>query len=390
MSENDKLLVQIQQIDGREGREAATAWATANISDVNRRSFILGLQYPKLRVVPDKAAEPDIFPDAFVPPKRSKIIDGFKLMGLEIAPTKWMVDGVLPEGLSLLAGKPKIGKSWLALGLALAVGAGDMALGMAPTEQGDVLYLALEDNRRRLKSRIAKMTAANAALREGLKHVNFVTDWETHDRGGIERLDEWIAANPATRLVIVDTLQRVRAPVGRNANPYAADYQSLQPYAQMAAKYGIAIVVLHHVRKMEADDPFDLISGTNGLKAAADTLFVLRRRVGSLDATLDLQGRDIEEAKLALLWNVDACAWLMSTEPPGLTAERRAIVAVMGESGLEMTPTQVAKAINASADSVGRTMRRMFDGDFLFKPSYGHYALPGGLYGGVIAAKTDT
>jgi hypothetical protein len=89
------------------------------------------------------------------------------LMALELPPMRWAVPGVVPEGVTLLAGKPKVGKSWFTLGHGVATAAGGVALGTKPVEQGEVLYLALEDNRRRLQGRLAKILAGGATPRSG-------------------------------------------------------------------------------------------------------------------------------------------------------------------------------------------------------------------------------
>jgi hypothetical protein len=123
------------------------------------------------------------------------------LMAAELPPVRWGVRGVLPEGVTLLAGKPKLGKSWLALGLCVAVAAGGVALGTRQVEQGDVLYLALEDNRRRLQTRLGKMLCGPAP--EGLE---IATSWPKLDEGGVEALGAWLGEHPEARLVAVQSI----------------------------------------------------------------------------------------------------------------------------------------------------------------------------------------
>ena len=145
------------------------------------------------------------------------------LMKEDLPPVMWAVPGILPEGLSLLAGKPKLGKSWLALGLAVAKASGGVALGKIPVDRGEVLYLALEDNRRRLQNRLRKVL--NGDPPPGGLHI--ATEWPRVDEGGADDLDDWLAVHPDAGLVVVDILKVVRPSVSGNRGIYDADYEAL-------------------------------------------------------------------------------------------------------------------------------------------------------------------
>jgi RecA-family ATPase len=232
---------------------------------------------------------PSSVPEEFKKAPKPETVTAADLMAAELPPVRWGVRGVLPEGVTLLAGKPKLGKSWLALGLCAAVGAGGVALGTRQVEQGDVLYLALEDNRRRLQKRLGKMLRGPAP--EGLE---IAISWPKLDEGGVEALEAWLREHREARLVVVDTLAKIR-PRTRGQNVYQEDYAALEELLPLAAEHEVAIVVVHHTRKMAAADPLDEISGSTGLTGGVDGVLVLKRDRGKADAVLHVDGRDIEE-----------------------------------------------------------------------------------------------
>lgn len=279
------------------------------------------------------------------------------LMAKELPPVRWIVPGVLPEGVTLLVGKPKLGKSWFALGLCIAVASGGMALGARSVERGEVLYLALEDNERRLQKRISKMLGGDD-VPDGL-HMQ--TEWSRVDEGGAEALESWLEAHPDARLVVVDVLQRVRPRAG-NSNVYEADYEAIRHLQPLAATFGVGVVVVHHTRKMAATDPLDEISGSLGLSGAADGTLILKRDRGRGDAYLHVDGRDIEEpAELALTWNADTAGWTLAgdAEEFRLSNERAEIVRVLEEDSGPMTPTEVADALGKKPNAVKQRLWRM-------------------------------
>jgi hypothetical protein len=231
-------------------------------------------------------------------------ITAAQLQRTNLPPLSWAIPGVLPAGLTLLAGKPKSGKSWLAYAVAIAVAAGGRALGSVPVEAGDVLYLSLEDGSRRLQDRLnIILDGADAPERLHLAH-----DWP---RDAIPAIEQWLSAHPHARLVVVDTLARIRVDhAGDSA--YMADYAALGPLQRLATAWGIALLVVHHVRKASAGDVFDTVSGTLGLTGAADTIAVLVRDLLTPTASLHLRGRDVESTDLSLLWHPHNGLWTLA------------------------------------------------------------------------------
>ena len=247
-------------------------------------------------------------------PWRDGMISARELCTMHFAPLKFAVPKIIPEGLTILAGRPKIGKSWLVLLLGVVLANGVAALGLdygtAKPLKGSVLYLGLEDGRRRLQRRMTKLIGA---LSENWPEQLYLkTDWRRFDQGGLDDIRAWHdsarAKGETPVLVIVDTLAKVRAPGNSKTSPYQNDHDALAGLQKLAEEIGLSIVVNHHDRKMDADDVFDTVSGTLGLTGAVDTILVLARKAQG--TTLHIRGRDIEdETALAMQFNKETCRW---------------------------------------------------------------------------------
>ena len=217
-------------------------------------------------------------------------------------PAHFLVDELISEGLHILAGAPKIGKSWLALWLCLCVSQGQPLWNFATT-QGEVLYLSLEDSFQRIQTRLFDLTE------DAPSTLHFAIMADTLKRGLEQQIEQFLTEHPATRLVVIDTLQRVRG-TGRDSNLYANDYQDIGLLKKFADKRHIAILLIHHLRKLHDDDPMNMISGSTGLSGAADSTFVLQKssRLANI-ASLYCTGRDIADRTLKLEFGEDDHIW---------------------------------------------------------------------------------
>ena len=188
----------------------------------------------------------------------------------------------------ILAGAPKIGKSWLALWLCLCVAQGQ-ALWNFATTQGEALYLSLEDSFQRIQTRLFDLTE------DAPPTLHFAIIADTLKHGLEQQIEQFLAEHPTTKLVVIDTLQRVRS-AGSDSNLYANDYQEIGLLKKLADKRHIAILLIHHLRKLHDDDPMNMISGSTGLGGAADSTFVLQKssRLANI-ASLHCTGRDIAD-----------------------------------------------------------------------------------------------
>jgi AAA domain len=294
------------------------------------------------------------------------------LMMKTFDPIKSVVPGVVVEGLTLFAGKPKIGKSWLLLHAAIAVATSGFTLGNIHCKEGEALYCALEDSDRRMQSRLRKLLGTQA----GPKRLHIRTQCPRLAQGGLAVITDWIKSVADPRLIIVDTLAMVRAPKIKGQTDYDADYQALLALRELAMKQGIAVVVVHHLRKAEADDPFDTISGTLGLTGAADSVLVLKRDAGGT-FTLHGTGRDLVELEKVLTFNRDTCVWTMAGDPHEVRASnaRKAILAAMREVDEPISPTDIAAAAHLKRDSVRHLLLKMAKDGLIEKADYGKYRL---------------
>ena len=217
-------------------------------------------------------------------------------------PTPFLVDELIPEGLHILAGAPKIGKSWLALWLCLCVSQGQPLWNFATT-QGEALYLSLEDSFQRIQTRLFDLTE------DAPPTLHFAIMADTLKRGLEQQIEQFLTDHPDTKLVVIDTLQRVRS-AGSDSNLYANDYQDIGLLKKLADKRHIAILLIHHLRKLHDDDPMNMISGSTGLSGAADSTFVLQKnsRLANI-ASLHCTGRDIPDRTLKLEFGEEDHIW---------------------------------------------------------------------------------
>lgn len=293
-----------------------------------------------------------------------------ELMRADFPEPKWALVGFLVAGLNLIAAVPKWGKSWFCLALAIAVASGGRAFGKVPVDQGDVLYLALEDTPRRLQNRLAILLGHEPVP----SRLTFVTSMPRLPEAAA-LVSEWLHEHPDARLVIVDVLRRVRPKGDERSDMYGRDYDALAQLKRLADEHDVAVLVVHHLRKMDAEDPFDMVSGSNGIAAACDTILVAKRLRNSTTAELHITGRDVEERKVALEWDVTTCTWTLLEEPVAvvqLGETRRRIVEHLTavQAG---TPTQVADALGIKLTTAKVTLRRMADDRQVDSDGHGLY-----------------
>ncbi|NEC31471.1 AAA family ATPase [Streptomyces sp. SID8111] len=318
-------------------------------------------------------SDPETAPIA--PPKRERPRTAWtadQLMAAHFPEPKWAVPGILAEGVNVLAGPPKVGKSWLSLGLGLSVAAGGKAFDSVPVQGGPVLYLALEDTPRRLQTRMGKLLGGQPAP----AGLTLVTECPPFPQGGTEAIAQWLERNPDARMVVIDVFAKMRGQAPAGVSAYDADYVAVGYAKRLADHYGVAVVLVHHVRKAGSEDFLTEVSGTNGIAGAADATLVLKRARGQADGILHVTGRDVDEAEYALSFQPASGAWHLLDGPVSdhTVSDTRATILRYVRAHPGAKPKDMAGELpHVDIDTIRRTCNRMADAGQLSKDAGGRY-----------------
>lgn len=338
-----------------------------------------GLEEKEIQNTIRSGIDAGIKPCAVDPPKsialiQPKIFTAKELMNMEFEETRWAVPNLIPEGLTLLVGSPKIGKSWLSLDLCVAVTSGKNALNFFEAQQGSVLGLMLEDGEKRLKKRLQILSNEEHLNYYG-DNCKFATQWPKLNEGGIDALQNWINEEISPTLIVIDTLQHFRPKMKSNSNNYEQDYEAVGLLQRFAINNQIGVIAIHHTRKMSASDVFDEISGTQGIAGAADALLVLKRSRNQSDAVLHCTGRDVEERELALQFNSETFQWSVLGDAHSYIGGklRLKIAETLKNSKEALSPKEIADIIGEKPDNIRKTISRMADDGQLVRESRGRY-----------------
>jgi len=289
-------------------------------------------------------------------------------------PLRWIVPRYLPEGLTVLGGKPKVGKSWMGLDIADGVAAGGECLGQT-CEQGDVLALMLEDSDRRLQRRLTTMLGAS---KQKWPNITYATQWPRLTDGGLDWIREWIDSVRKARLIIIDILERIRQRTKHNdkQTQYSADYDALATLQELATEAQLSILVMHHQRKLGAEDLIETLSGTLGLGGAVDAVLILGKHA-QFGKYLYGRRRDLEEFNISIKQN-EQSRWQvlgpMSEEQA--SPERAQIIAVLARAGKPMTTKEISEAVGGKYPNIKQLLSKLhFDGQ-VERITTGLYKLP--------------
>ncbi len=366
-TDNAVLVAQLKEIDSKDGRGAATAYITIVITDPNRRNYLLATAFPKPPIVADVAAVEDL---EFAPPRveRPTPKDTAVTLVAETLPElRWLIEGIVPEGFSLLGGDPKRGKSFLAWNWAIAVARGEKVWDRA-TVAGPVLYVAIDEGRRMVRRKLIKLLDG----RQAPEHLHIRFDLKRMDDGGVKQLKGWLSDIRPTFLVIDTLADFVSVP--EHGMSYLKDKRSMQIVHNLAEEFDLFLLGLTHLRKEERQggrdtDPFQDFQGTQGQSAAVDTLFVLRRPDQSADAKLFRRGRELEQDEpLALTFNGGTWEYQgIATNPP------EPIIAWAQAQGGAFGPMDMAREFGMDEQAATSKIRRLIAKGLIIKLDRGRY-----------------
>jgi AAA domain len=314
---------------------------------------------------------------------KAKLTNVRDLCDMRFPEIRYVVPGIFPEGVTLLVSRPKLGKSWLLLQLGSAIGAATptpvLKTEDEPYTHGDVLYLALEDNERRMQRRLTKLFGGLRECWPG--RLTVATKWRRLDQGGSEDLREWCKSVPNPTLIMIDTLKHARSPKKTGQSDYDADYEACAPLLRLTQEFpGLAIIAAHHDRKMDAEDVFDTVSGTLGLNGGVDTIAILKRNAQGV--TLHVEGRDLEDSvKKAVHFDRETGRWAVLGEAADVhRSEARArVLDVLRDGpadGMSVSEIMGCAGIK-QRDAADKLLQRMAKAGEIIRLKRGKYALPG-------------
>lgn len=332
-------------------------------------------------------AIPDYFrADAYEDENPSKLKAAFTgswLLAQVFPHLVYVVDGIIPEGLTLLVAAPKIGKSWLVLGIAIAISTGQKVLGCVTTKAAPVLYLALEDGPRRLQSRLVTLGVTSLS-----GNLNFMTDVPRGDM--VATIREFMELHPGKNpVVILDTLGKAMPTAAGGETQYDRDYRVMGALKRLSDDNpGSSVIIVHHTRKMDGADFLDAVSGTQGIAGAADTILLLKRSRHETQAQLQVTSRDAAEGEY-ILEQAGTGNWVLAggsrAEAAKAAAESRNtegvdnrmadVIGSINRAGKEMSPAQVSADLGSlDGKTAAVYLARAADAGRIRKTSRGKYA----------------
>ncbi len=306
------------------------------------------------------------------PAREARVFTALELGQMNLPDPKWIVEDVLPEGSSILAAAPKIGKSRLMLDIAHALARGGYALGKVQVKQRGVLYLALEGSTKGIQSYLKQLSYG-----EDLPaNLHIARDWPGMDEGGVEKLHEWIDQHDDTGLIIIDTIKAFKGKArGGNVNMYDLDYEMMSPISRLTIDKGVDVVAIHHTNKGDSEDHLVNVSGSYGLTGAVDSVMSLTRQRGQIDAKLIVTPRDLEEKEHALSFKEGQ--WILEGDAAqyALTRERQEIIDLIQERKRFMGATEIANALGKGRAAVQRLLGKMWETERMLENRNGKYGL---------------
>ena len=311
------------------------------------------------------------------PPKQLQATNALTIYNKVYPPQQFVVDDILPEGLTFAAGRPKVGKSWLTLQMAIAVALGEPALGRFPVSKvGRVTYLALEEPEGRTHRRLKELVPTSDPRLMNIQIIYQISPLMT---GGADQLDAFLAANPS-ELVVIDTFLKFVAAHNKRQDVLRSDYLEGDRLMQIAHKHHCALVCVAHSRKASGD-VIDSIIGTSGSTAAIDAAWQLQR-LSTGESSLTVKGRDYEEQTYGLKLHTESpFGWQVTGEGAdvGMSEERREIVLILQQEGAKK-PADIARLLgNKNINTTRRLIQKLTLSNVIRQQTNGTYIAVNGV-----------
>ena len=293
-----------------------------------------------------------------------------ELQAIAFAPLRYALPGLIPEGVTLLVSRPKLGKSWLMLDVSIAVATGRAALGTLQPETGDVLYLALDDGERRIQQRLAALLQEDE---EWPVRLALATRWRRAHEGGLSDIAEWCQSVASPVAIVIDSLDRFRSLEGGES---AQVYDAIAKLQRIAREHHVAIIVVHHERRRGSGDPLDAIGMLAASSAIADTVLLLKQR--DYGTVLYARGRDIEDSETMLAFDRSSYRWIITkaTGIPAKSDARAAVLAALGEWLKPLSANDIAMATGRTRNAIDSLLHRMVTDGEVERAGRGRYVLP--------------
>jgi hypothetical protein len=337
----------------------------------NNPNFEIIQLYPNEKVNKSKHLEPPIMLKS---DDKVKLVTLQEILNMSIPPINWIVPDLLPEGLAIIGGRPKKGKSYFSLNLAISVGSGKRAFNYFAVPKLEVLYISYEDNYQRIQRRARIMLQSEEPP---LVYFNEELKFPKLDDIGMKVIEDYLSEGKI-KLVIIDTLARAQKYPFSNKNPYFDEYQFTSKLQVLGLKYHACILIVHHTSKPNPKniDVFDSYNGTTGISAAADTLLILDDKQGK--TVLHVTGRDIPSNTYDIEFNEELASWHIKgkTSQIETTAERKQILEVFGEDYSKvLSSSEVAESIGKKLPNTSKMLNSLVDEGILENPKFGKYKL---------------
>ena len=310
--------------------------------------------------------------------KKPNIISATKIAETNYPKIKWAIKNLLPEGLTILGGNPKLGKSWMVLNLGLLIASNkeinpSFKFDITP---GVVLYIALEDNERRLHRRLKKC-CRNKGIPPDLY---FATEWPIIGMGGLRAIENFIIQIPETRLIIIDPIAKIwpiatKGSKDPNRTIYHNDYEIIGNIKEISDKYNVSILCNHHLTKnQKGEDPLGLLSGSMGISGGIDTVMILKRTRSTSSGTLFITGRDIYEKTEEVEYNEKTGWWnFLGDKKPLLGAEILNLLNLLQQHKESIRLVDICKMTNKTAPNISRMLKFLVENGNVKKTGMGVY-----------------